>query len=140
VGQAKAVAAKFYQRLQQLGLSAMPPWTGVDSDDDNHAAINLGQLKSLFAFVIPAAPPRSVTLAEINMSPPTLLGSSLSQLLNRGDRSRFGFSVSGIAGIPSILRSTGESGGLTSFPGKVDKSKIRVEFLESQLLVFLVLE
>lgn len=128
VGQAKAVAVKFYQRLQQLGLTSMPPWTTADTDDDNHAAINLGQLKSLFAFVIPASTARSVTLAGLNMSPPTLLGSSLSVLLNRGDRSDYGFGASGIADIPSILRSTGQSGGPTSFPGKIDKSKVRVEF------------
>lgn len=53
LGQVKAVAQLFYDRLAAVGAHAPGPhpWGGVNADD--HALANLGQLKTVFAFDIP---------------------------------------------------------------------------------------
>lgn len=58
-GQLKAVAKPFYLRLAALGYVGQPigsgqlyPWTEEVADDHSYAAVNLGQLKRVFSFVI----------------------------------------------------------------------------------------
>lgn len=53
LGQVKAVARLFYDRLAAAGALAPgnPPWSGVNADD--HALANMGQLKTVFTFDIP---------------------------------------------------------------------------------------
>ena len=50
LGQIKAVAKLFYDRLITAGLAAGYPWTGTTADDDDYAIANLGQLKNAFNF------------------------------------------------------------------------------------------
>jgi len=52
LGQLKAVARPFYDRLASVGsgTSGSYPWTGVN--EDNYAITNIGQLKRVFAFEI----------------------------------------------------------------------------------------
>jgi len=47
LGQLKAVAQPFYQRLVEVGYCNALPWNGTA---DNYAVANLGQLKNLFNF------------------------------------------------------------------------------------------
>ncbi|MDX2081720.1 MAG: fibronectin type III domain-containing protein [Terrimicrobiaceae bacterium] len=67
LGQLKAVAKPFYQRLHlfsyeltdpPLGRDATTgfPWTAATTDDDNYAPANLGQLKRVFSFDLSAPP------------------------------------------------------------------------------------
>lgn len=50
VGQLKAVALPFYQRLKDAGkISALPSWA-TQAGSDDYAAANIGQAKALFAF------------------------------------------------------------------------------------------
>ncbi len=51
LGQVKAVAAPFYDRLIQTGYCSSYPWNGPTSD---FASVNLGQLKSVFSFDVGA--------------------------------------------------------------------------------------
>lgn len=97
LGQAKAVAVRFYDRLQALGVSASPPWTSGSHAPDDRAALNLGQLKFLFAFQIPDQM------------------RSLDALKDRGTRSTYCSAQAPITAIPTLLRSTGKTGGLASF-------------------------
>ena len=63
VGQAKALAKPFYDRLIELELASAYPWAtspgipneGVPDEDipDDFALVNTGQIKNLFAFEIP---------------------------------------------------------------------------------------
>jgi hypothetical protein len=50
LGQLKAVAKPFYDRLIAVGYAAAYPWTSSTADDDNYAVANLGQLKHVFSF------------------------------------------------------------------------------------------
>lgn len=51
VGQLKAVAAPFHERLIAVGYSRPEPWTsGTTTDDVDRAVATLGQLKQVFAF------------------------------------------------------------------------------------------
>ncbi len=52
IGQVKAVASLFYERLSILEGPAAPtpPWTPTTSDDSNHSPVNIGQLKNVFSF------------------------------------------------------------------------------------------
>jgi hypothetical protein len=68
-GQLKYVAQLFYDRLADFNYSGPPlsggahyPWTDgsnpeATADDDSYAAVNLGQLKYVFSFVLAAAVP-----------------------------------------------------------------------------------
>lgn len=50
VGQLKAVALPFYQRLKDAGkISALPSWA-TQAGTDDYATANIGQAKALFAF------------------------------------------------------------------------------------------
>lgn len=56
LGQLKAVAKKFHQRLYEAGrIPAMPAWSAAQGQDD-FALANLGQLKKLFSFEIEGTP------------------------------------------------------------------------------------
>ncbi len=57
LGQLKFVAAKFYERLEDVDYQGQPlepgkrlPWSGVGADD--YALVNLGQLKHVFSFIL----------------------------------------------------------------------------------------
>lgn len=50
MGQLKAVAAPFYDRLLAARHVATYPWTDTTSDDEDFAAVNIGQLKRVFDF------------------------------------------------------------------------------------------
>jgi hypothetical protein len=54
LGQLKAVAKPFYDRLIAEGIAKGYPWTDGGQADDS-AAANLGQLKTVFSFEIPPA-------------------------------------------------------------------------------------
>ena len=50
VGQLKAIALPFYQRLKDAGkISTLPTWA-TQAGSDDYATANLGQAKALFAF------------------------------------------------------------------------------------------
>lgn len=50
VGQLKAIALPFYQRLKDAGkIGALPSWATTAGSDD-YASANIGQAKALFAF------------------------------------------------------------------------------------------
>ncbi len=50
VGQLKAAALPFYQRLKDAGkISTLPAWA-TQAGSDDHATANIGQAKALFAF------------------------------------------------------------------------------------------
>jgi len=60
-GQLKTVAGLFYKRFKQLGYTLSPaapgsqyPWTLSTADDDGYVSVNLGQLKHVFSFTLPA--------------------------------------------------------------------------------------
>jgi alpha-tubulin suppressor-like RCC1 family protein/pimeloyl-ACP methyl ester carboxylesterase len=53
LGQLKAVAKPFYDRLIALGLIDFYPWLSALDPPDDFAVANLGQLKKLFSFEIP---------------------------------------------------------------------------------------
>ncbi len=50
LGQLKTVAAPFYARIIAERYATAYPWTETTADDANHAPVNLGQLKRVFAF------------------------------------------------------------------------------------------
>jgi hypothetical protein len=50
VGQVKAVAKPFYDRLIALGYTNDYPWTTATGDDVDQAIANVGQLKNAFSF------------------------------------------------------------------------------------------
>jgi hypothetical protein len=50
LGQLKAVAKPFYDRLIAIGYTDAYPWSLGTSDDDDYAVANLGQLKQVFSF------------------------------------------------------------------------------------------
>lgn len=57
LGQLKALAKPFYDRLAQAGYQGQPlssgqtyPWTASTSDDSDYAIANIGQVKFLFSF------------------------------------------------------------------------------------------
>jgi hypothetical protein len=50
LGQVKAVAKLFYDRLIEVGYTSNYPWSGSASPADDFAIANLGQLKRIFAF------------------------------------------------------------------------------------------
>jgi len=52
LGQLKAVAAPFYDRLNEVGQTNAYPWTTNTTDDSDFAAANLGQLKHVFSFEV----------------------------------------------------------------------------------------
>ncbi|EIQ00389.1 hypothetical protein OpiT1DRAFT_04935 [Opitutaceae bacterium TAV1] len=64
LGQLKAVAKLFYDRLAAAGYAGPPladgqpyPWPSDASGADNYALANIGQLKHVFSFSIPSEPP-----------------------------------------------------------------------------------
>ncbi|MEI6035831.1 MAG: hypothetical protein WCS65_16315, partial [Verrucomicrobiae bacterium] len=54
LGQLKALAQPFYDRLIQAGYSSSYPWTPATADDASFSAANIGQAKNLFAFDLSA--------------------------------------------------------------------------------------
>lgn len=59
-GQLKYIASLFYDRLEDIGYTGHPltsgtsyPWSGMATDDDSYALVNLGQLKYIFSFSTP---------------------------------------------------------------------------------------
>jgi hypothetical protein len=57
-GQLKTIAGHFYDRLAQYGYAGAPlaganryPWSDAVTDDDDYAAVNIGQLKYVFSFL-----------------------------------------------------------------------------------------
>ena len=50
VGQLKALAAPFYDRLIAANFATGYPWSATTSDDADRAMANIGQLKRLFSF------------------------------------------------------------------------------------------
>jgi uncharacterized repeat protein (TIGR02543 family) len=50
LGQLKATAVPFYERLNAAGIVCTPPWTVSTTDDADFALANLGQLKACFSF------------------------------------------------------------------------------------------
>jgi hypothetical protein len=50
VGQLKALAQPFYDRLIEFGYTNAYPWTAATNDDADHAIANIGQVKNLFSF------------------------------------------------------------------------------------------
>ncbi len=48
LGQLKALARPFYERLMAVGYTSNYPWTSPATDDVDYALANVGQLKSLF--------------------------------------------------------------------------------------------
>ena len=52
LGQLKAVATPFYDRLISLGVVSNYPWTESSGDDSDFSAANIGQLKNVFSFNI----------------------------------------------------------------------------------------
>jgi len=50
LGQLKAVAAPFYDRLIAIGYSTNYPWAGSTNAPNDFAMANIGQLKNLFSF------------------------------------------------------------------------------------------
>jgi hypothetical protein len=50
VGQLKAVAKPFHDRLIEQGFATNYPWTSTTADDVDYAVANIGQVKALFAF------------------------------------------------------------------------------------------
>lgn len=95
IGQAKAVAVKFYDRLQELGVPAQLPWDPAGTNASDYSPLNLGQLKTLFSFTIPPS-----------------LDPTFVPLVDRGPRSVLNYGSPAISTTPKILRSTGVSGGL----------------------------
>ena len=57
VGQVKAVAIPFYDRLMEIGYVNAYPWTASRIDDENYAIANIGQIKRMFSFDVRLAPP-----------------------------------------------------------------------------------
>ncbi|AHF92925.1 sugar-binding protein [Opitutaceae bacterium TAV5] len=64
LGQLKAVAQLFYNRLATAGIVVGPvvegssyPWPTDQSGADNYALVNVGQLKHVFSFTVPSGPP-----------------------------------------------------------------------------------
>lgn len=53
IGQIKAVAKLFYNRLNAVGANISYPWTVSITDDSDYSAANLGQLKKAFSFTVP---------------------------------------------------------------------------------------
>jgi hypothetical protein len=49
LGQLKAVAQPFYDRLIEKGYATKYPWTDSASPKDDYALLNIGQLKNLFS-------------------------------------------------------------------------------------------
>lgn len=54
LGQLKSVARVFYDRLISIGLTDTYPWLKSQSMPDDFAVANIGQVKNLFSFDIPA--------------------------------------------------------------------------------------
>lgn len=54
LGQLKAVAQPFHDRLIALGYTNAYPWTSTTSDDRDFAAATIGQLKRLFDWNLPS--------------------------------------------------------------------------------------
>ena len=53
VGQVKNLATPFYDRLQEKAAADTYPWTtNTTSDDIDHGAVNVGQVKHIFSFDI----------------------------------------------------------------------------------------
>ncbi len=52
IGQLKAVAVQFHNRLQENGVSIPYTWTSTTTDDDDYSPANIGQAKAMFAFNI----------------------------------------------------------------------------------------
>jgi hypothetical protein len=50
LGQLKAVAKPFYDRLIEIGFTDKYPWTSSSKPADDYAMANLGQLKNVFSF------------------------------------------------------------------------------------------
>jgi hypothetical protein len=50
LGQLKAVAGPFYDRLIAIGYASAYPWVGSSTPVDDFSAANLGQAKNLFCF------------------------------------------------------------------------------------------
>ncbi|AHF93188.1 sugar-binding protein [Opitutaceae bacterium TAV5] len=64
LGQLKAVAKLFYDRLAVAGYGGPPladgqpyPWPSDASGTDNYALANIGQIKHVFSFTVPSGPP-----------------------------------------------------------------------------------
>jgi hypothetical protein len=53
LGQLKALAQPFYDRLIAVGAASAYPWFGAANPADDFAMANLGQAKNLFSFVAP---------------------------------------------------------------------------------------
>ena len=52
-GQIKNLAQGFYDRLIEIDIMVVPPWTTTIADDNDHGMANIGQLKYAFHFEIP---------------------------------------------------------------------------------------
>ena len=50
LGQLKAVAKPFYDRLIEIGYTSAYPWPNPATPPDDYAVANLGQMKNLFSF------------------------------------------------------------------------------------------
>ncbi|MDR2981765.1 MAG: hypothetical protein LBV12_05915, partial [Puniceicoccales bacterium] len=57
LGQLKAVAKPFYDRLIAAGIANAYPWANAATPADDYAVANLGQAKYLFSFEIPSTLP-----------------------------------------------------------------------------------
>ena len=57
LGQLKAVAKPFYDRLIAAGLATQYPWTNTPNQPDDFAIANVGQVKKLFGFDLPVVDP-----------------------------------------------------------------------------------
>jgi hypothetical protein len=57
LGQLKAIARPFYDRLIATGLASQYPWTNAPNQPDDFAVANIGQVKKLFSFELPAIDP-----------------------------------------------------------------------------------
>ncbi len=72
LGQIKATAKPIYDRLILGGLATGYPWANPANPADDFALANIGQLKALFAFSLPAAPPATqpVPAVQAAAAPP----------------------------------------------------------------------
>jgi len=57
LGQLKAAAKPFYDRLFAVGLASHYPWTNGQNPPDDFTVANIGQIKNLFSFELPAIDP-----------------------------------------------------------------------------------
>jgi len=72
LGQIKAAAKPIYDRLILGGLATGYPWANPANPADDFALANIGQLKALFAFSLPDAPPATqpVPAVQAAAAPP----------------------------------------------------------------------